>query len=138
MVRESVKDGCVDILAKEHGKGPQDVVIRYIFSVSSLAYVVKDLLKDIIDHSDIKRQDEVDIILEEMDQVPLLAVLLSVLKEDLKSFFTICSKLLIAIALHDALLVGPVEVEINDCLIICEEAASLAIVLVPVGSHLFK
>ena len=73
-----------------------------------------------------------------MYQVPLLAVLLTVLKEDLKSFVTICSELLIAIALHDALLVGPVEVEINDCLIICEEAASLAIVLVPVGSHLFK
>ena len=73
-----------------------------------------------------------------MDQVPLLAVLLSVLKEDLKSFVAVCSELLMAIALHDALLMGPVEVEINDGLIICEEAASLAIVLVPVGPHFFK
>ena len=56
-----------------------------------------------------------------MDQVPLLAMLLPIFKENQEGLFFVSLELLLAVALHYTLLVLPVKVEVNYCLVVCEE-----------------
>ena len=63
VVRESVEDGCVDILAKEHSYRPQNVVVRDVLCVPPFAYIIKHFLEDVIYNSYVKGQKKVDVVL---------------------------------------------------------------------------
>jgi hypothetical protein len=80
VVRKSVQDSCVEVLAQEHSQSSQDVVVRNILGVSSFTDVIIYLLENEVDHSYVKRPNEVYVVLQEVDLVPLFAMLQSIFK----------------------------------------------------------
>jgi hypothetical protein len=42
------------------------------------------------------------------------------------------------VALHYALLMGPIKVKVDNCLVISIKSASLAVIFIPIGADFFK
>ena len=103
MICKYVEDRRIEVLTHKYGDCPINVVVDQVLCASEPPKILEQLLKEEIHQSEVECQEQIHIILESIQCVPLLAVLLSILEQNTEGCLLIIIEHLCAETVHETL-----------------------------------